>query len=115
MDYVERFKDLKVYKASRQLSWEIFKVIKYFPNEETYSLTDQVRRSSRSLKAQIAEAWEKRNYEKHFISKLIDADVEQLETQHCIETALDCKYPSGATSDYLRELYKSIGKMHNAM
>ena len=57
-----------------------------------YSLTDQVRRSSRSIGAQLAEAWGKRSYEKHFVSKLTDADGEQLETQHWIETAFDCSY-----------------------
>lgn len=92
MEYVKSFKDLEVYKLSRQLAKEIFEVSKKFPKEEMYSLTDQVRRSSRSIGAQIAEAWAKRRYEKHFVSKLTDADGEQQETQHWIETALDCSY-----------------------
>jgi four helix bundle protein len=89
MGYVRSFRDLEVYKLSRQLSQEIFEITKSFPKEETYSLTDQIRRSSRSIGAQIAEAWAKRKYEKYFISKLIDADGEQMETQHWIETASD--------------------------
>ncbi|MBC8504564.1 MAG: four helix bundle protein [Anaerolineales bacterium] len=66
---------------------------KFSPKGETYSLTDQIRRSSRSIGAQIAEAWAKRYYDKHFISKLTDA--EQQETQHWLETALDCGYNVG--------------------
>jgi four helix bundle protein len=63
-----------------------------FPKEETFSLTDQIRRSSRSIGANIAEAWAKRRYERHFVCKLTDADGEQMETQHWIGTALDCGY-----------------------
>ena len=76
MEYVETYKDLEVYRASRQLAKEIFSITKSFPRDEMYSLTDQIRRSSRSVGAQIAEAWAKRKYEKHFISKLTDADGE---------------------------------------
>lgn len=75
--------------------------LKKFPKEEMYSLTDQVRRSSRSIGAQIAEAWGKRKYERHFVSKLTDADGEQLETQHWIETALDCSYVSAEVATKL--------------
>jgi len=74
--YVRSFRDLDVYKAARNLSNSIFGTTKRFPKEEMYSLTDQIRRSSRSVGAQIAEAWGKRRYEKHFISKLTDADAE---------------------------------------
>jgi len=80
-----------------------------------YSLTDQIRRSSRSTGAQIAEAWAKRKYEKHFVSKITDADGEQLETQHWIETATDCLYISEKIADNLLERYASIGKMLNSM
>ena len=82
MTYAKSFRELEVYKLSRELAGEIFQISKSFPKEETYSLTDQIRRSSRSIGAQIAEAWAKRRYEKHFISKLTDADGEQQETQH---------------------------------
>ena len=69
MEFVERFRDLKVYQLSTELSKEIFELSKRFPKEETYALTDQIRRSSRSIGAQIAEAWAKRRYERYFISK----------------------------------------------
>ena len=105
------FRDLEVYKLARQLSLEIFKISKSFPKEEMYSLTDQIRRSSRSVGAQIAEAWAKRRYKKHFISKLTDADGEQQETQHWIETALDCDYLSTTHSKDLLERYASFGRM----
>ncbi len=82
MEYVKSFRDLEVFKIARQTSKEIFELSMKFPKEEMYSLTDQIRRSSRSVGAQIAEAWAKRKYEKHFVSKLTDADGEQLETQH---------------------------------
>ena len=90
MKKVTNFRELEVYQLCRQLSKEIFDVSKQFPKKEIYSLTDQMRRSSRSVGAQIAEAWGKRGYEKHFISKLTDAEGEQLETQHWIETASQC-------------------------
>lgn len=80
-----------------------------------YSLTDQVRRSSRSVGAQIAESWGKRRYEKHFISKLTDADGEQLETQHWIEAALDCGYLSNEVGGNFLKQCTSIGNMLNSM
>ncbi|MEP6795747.1 MAG: four helix bundle protein [Saprospiraceae bacterium] len=115
MEYVKNFRELEVYKSARKLSKEIFVVTKSFPKEEMYSLTDQVRRSSRSIGAQIAEAWGKRRYEKSFVTKLTDADGEQMETQHWIETALDCSYISTETSDSLLNQCASIGKMLNSM
>ena len=115
MEYVKSVRDLEVYKLSRQLGKEIFEVSKKFPKEEMYSLTDQVRRSSRSTGAQMAEAWAKRRYEKHFVSKLTDADGEQQETQHWIETALDCSYISVETARSLLDKYASVGKMLNSM
>ena len=92
MTYAKSFGELDVYKLSGDLAKDIFQISKSFPKEETYSLTDQIRRSSRSIGAQISEAWAKRRYEKHFISKLTDADGEQQETQHWMETASDCNY-----------------------
>lgn len=115
MEYVKSFRDLEVYKLARQLSGQIFELSKEFPKEEMYSLTDQIRRCSRSVGAQIAEAWGKRKYEKHFVSKLTDADGEQLETQHWIETALDCSYLSIEISNDLLTRYASVGKMLNSM
>lgn len=115
MEYVKSYRDLDVYKLSRQLSREIFEITKMFPKEEMYSLTDQVRRSSRSVGAQIAEAWAKRKYVKHFVSKLTDADGEQQESQHWIETALDCSYITKEIADNLLTLYSSVGKMLSSM
>ena len=119
MEFVESFRELEVYKLSRQLSKEIFEISKRFPKEEMYSLTDQVRRSSRSIGAQIAEAWGKRKYEKHFVSKLIPiaigTDGEQLETQHWLETALDCSYITTEIAKKFLKQYDSIGKMLNSM
>jgi four helix bundle protein len=115
MEYLKSFRDLEVYKLSRDLSKEIYELSKKFPKEEMYSLTDQIRRSSRSVGAQIAEAWGKRKYEKHFVSKLTDADAEQLETQHWIETATDCLYLTTELSVKLLAGYSSIGRMLNSM
>ncbi|WP_186756876.1 four helix bundle protein [Echinicola salinicaeni] len=115
MEYVKNFQELNVYITSKQLSQNIFQVSREFPKEETFSLTDQVRRSSRSIGAQIAEAWGKRRYERHFISKLTDTDAEQLETQHWIETASNCGYISEDKSKELLNTCRSIGKMLNGM
>ena len=115
MVFVESFKELEVYKLSRRLSKEIFQISRQFPKEEMFSLTDQIRRSSRSVGAQIAEAWAKRKYEKHFVSKLTDADGEQLETQHWIETALDSSYISPELASNLLKQYASLGNMINSM
>lgn len=100
---------------ARELSRKIFEITKEFPREEMYALTNQVRKSSRSIGAQIAEAWGKRRYEKYFISKLTDADSEQLETQHWIETAYDCSYLSREVSEDLLRQCSSIGKMLYSM
>lgn len=115
MDFAESFKDLEVYLFSKELSKDIFEISRKFPKEEMYSLTDQIRRSSRSIGAQIAEAWGKRSYEKHFISKLTDADAEQLETQHWIDTALTCGYISNDRYENLIKRCQSIGRMLNSM
>ncbi len=115
MEHAKSFRDLEIYKSARQLACEIYDVSKAFPKEEMYSLTDQIRRSSRSVGAQIAESWAKRRYEKHFISKLTDADGEQQETQHWIETALDCGYISKAQGENWIQRYASVERMLNSM
>jgi four helix bundle protein len=109
------FRDLIVYRKSREVSRIIFEMTKSFPREETYSLVDQVRHSSRSVGAQIAEAWGKRRYEKHFISKLTDADAEQLETQHWMETAVDSGYLDDEQAAKICDALGEIGKMLNSM
>jgi len=115
MKHAESFKDLLVYQKAREVAKEVFKITQSFPKEEMYSLTDQVRRSSRSIGAQIAEAWGKRRYEKHFISKLTDADAEQLETQHWIEVAEDCNYVVHAQVLQIINKLSEIGRMLNSM
>ena len=115
LPYAESFRELLVYQKARQLSREIFQITKAFPREELFSLTDQVRRSSRSIGAQIAEAWAKRRYEKHFLSKLTDADGEQQETQHWIETAADCSYLTPEQTAVLRKKCEEIGRLLGGM
>lgn len=115
LEYATSFRDLIVYQKARELSLMIFKLTKRFPKEEAYSLTDQIRRSSRSTGAQIAEAWAKRRYEKHFVSKLTDSDGEQQETQYWIETALDCEYISQEESKLLLEKCAEIGRLLGGM
>jgi four helix bundle protein len=113
--YANSFRELIAYQKSRQLAMAIFQTTKRFPKEEIYSLTDQIRRSSRSIGAQIAEAWAKRKYEKSFISKLTDADGEQQETQHWIDIALDCDYIDNTQADTLRKACFEIGLMLGSM
>src|SRR5216117_1651330 len=112
---VGSFRDLLVYQKVRKLAQEIFQLTKAFPKEEMYALTDQIRRSSRSIGAQIAEAWAKRRYEKHFTSKLTDADGEQQETQHWVSEALDCGYLSQDEAVKLNSALEEIGRMLNSM
>ena len=106
---------MKVYKMAFELQQEIFEITKSFPKEELYSLTDQIRRSSRSIGSNIAEAWQKRRYEAHFVSKLSDSDGEQAETQHWLDTSYDCTYISADDHKYLLEKCKEIGRMLGGM
>jgi four helix bundle protein len=104
-----------VYQKAREVSRAVFKLSKAFPKEEMYSLTDQARRAARSVGAQIAEAWGKRRYEKHFVSKLTDADAEQLETQHWVGEARDCGYISDTDARQLNSGLEEVGRMLNSM
>jgi four helix bundle protein len=113
--HAKSFRDLFAYQQARSLAKDIFEVSKRFPREETYSLTDQMRRSSRSVGAQIAEAWAKRRYERSFVSKLTDADGEQYETQHWLETAADCGYLNEAELKDLLGRCQRIGKLLGGM
>src|ERR1035441_6292587 len=115
LQYARSFKDLIVYHKARATAKRIFGVTKRFLKEEMYSLTDQGRRSSRSVGAQIAEAWAKRRYERHFISKPTDADGEQQETQHWIDTAADCGYLTNEEVGSLNRELAEIGRMLNSM
>ena len=109
--YAKSFKDLCVYQKAREVSRAVFRLSKTFPKDEMYSLTDQIRRAARSVGAQIAEAWGKRRYEKHFVSKLTDADGEQYETQHWIETAVECGYLDPGKGMVLIEKCKLVGRL----
>ena len=110
-----RFQDLLAYKKSFELSMLIFVISKKFRSEEKYSLTDQIRRSSRSVSANIAEATRKRRYEKHFVSKLTDSDSENAETQVWLEYALACKYIENEEFNLLTEKSIEVGKLLNYM
>ena len=110
-----RFQDLLAYKKSFSLAVKIFEITKSFPKEETYSLTDQIRRSSRSVPVTMAEAYRKRIYPKHFYSKLTDSDGENSETQVWLEFALSCKYISEPIYHELISLSLEIGKLINYM
>jgi four helix bundle protein len=113
--YARGFRELIVYQKARSVAKQVFEITKLFPTEERYSLTDQVRRSSRSSGAQIAEAWAKRRYPNHFIAKLSDADGEQNETQHWIETAVDCGYLNADRANSLNVELAQISKMLQSM
>jgi four helix bundle protein len=115
LPYVKSFRDLVAYQKAKALAKEIFELTKSFPREETYSLTDQIRRCSRSIGAQISEAWAKRLYEKHFVSKLTDADGEQNETQHWIDTAADCGYLNEKQAASLLKQCEEIGRLIGGM
>ena len=111
LPYAESFRDLLVYQKARNLALEIYQITKVFPREEMLSSTDQIRRSSRSVGAQIAEAWAKRRYEKHLVSKLTDADGERQETLHWIEVAADCGYLNLDQAAELNEKRDEIGRL----
>ncbi|MGB3760262.1 MAG: four helix bundle protein [Rivularia sp. (in: cyanobacteria)] len=101
-------KDLEVYKMSFESAMLIFELSKKFPVEERYSLTDQIRRSSRSVCANLAEAWRKRRYEAAFIAKLSDSEAEAAETQTWVEFAVQCKYLDVEAGRDIYRKYNSI-------
>lgn len=105
------FRDLIVYKKAFSLSMEIFFLTKTFPKEETYSLVDQIRRSSRSVFASIAESYKKRKYPNHFISKLTDADMENGETQAWLDASLACSYITQEKYTELNQLSEEVTRL----
>jgi len=107
--------NLKVYQKAFGLAMKIFEESKQFPKEEKYSLTDQMRRSSRSVSANIAEAYRKRKYPAHFLSKLSDADMENTETQVWLEFSISCKYFSKPTYESFLTDSQEIGRMIDYM
>ena len=122
---INSVRDLEVYKLAFESAMEIFEVSKSFPKEEIYSLTDQIRRSSRSVCVNLAEGWRKRRYKAVFVNKLTDAEQEAAETQTWLEFALKCKYMNNETlhfespqARYLLEVfingkYSKIGSIPN--
>jgi four helix bundle protein len=108
-------RDLKVYQLAYSLAMHIFKDSRTFPQEERYSLTSQIRRSSRSVAANIAEGFRKRQYPSMFVSKLADSDAEATETQVWLDFARDCGYLSPQQHDDLVARYEEIGRMLHAM
>ena len=108
-------KDLAVYKAAYNLAMEIFELSKGFPPEERYGLTTQIRRSSRSVCLNLREAWAKRRYEAHFVSKLTDSDGENSETDSSLDFARDCKYISPEEHQALVSKCAEIGRMLSGM
>jgi four helix bundle protein len=109
------FRELRVYQAAFALQQEIFLETRAFPAEERYSLTDQLRRASRSVGANLAEAWQKRRYPAHFLSKLTDADSELAETEHWLSTARACDYLSESQHQRLSDQSRQVGAMLGAM
>jgi len=109
------FRELLAYQKAFDLSMEIFILSKSFPSEEKYSLTDQIRRSSRSVCANIAEAYRKRRYVNHFISKLTDSDAENSETNVWLEFSLKCSYISQEKYSDLSTRNIEVGKIINYM
>jgi four helix bundle protein len=109
------FMGLTVYKLAYKLAMEVFEVSKKFPKEETYSLTDQIRRSSRSVCSNLAEGYRKRRYPKHFSSKMTDADGECSETMVWLFFSRDCNYIDSKTVDRLFKQYEEVGRMLGGM
>jgi four helix bundle protein len=112
MEKIKVHRDLEVYQIAFQSAMDIFEISKKFPTEERYSLTDQVRRSSRSVCANLGEAWRKRRYKAAFIAKLSDSESEAAETQIWIEFAVKCNYLDREEGRRLYLNYNSIiGKL----
>ena len=108
-------KELKVYEAAHDLAMKIFDVSKHFPPDERYALTTQIRRSSRSTCLNLREAWAKRRYEAHFVSKLTDCDGENSETDSSLDFARDCQYITQEQHAALVALCREVGKMLGSM
>ena len=109
MTIARSFRDLRTYQMARDGASRVFDLTKGFPKEERYSLTDQVRRSSRAVKALLAEAWARRRYRAVFVNKIDESLGEATETQSWLDDALDCGYIDAETHKELDELYQAIG------
>jgi four helix bundle protein len=108
MEHIRSYKDLRVYKAAIDAAMRIFEITRRFPLEERFSMTDQMRRASRSVCSNIGEAWRKRRYPAHFVSKLSDSEGEASETQVWLELAVRCKYISDTEAAELDKTYDGI-------
>jgi four helix bundle protein len=108
-------KDLDVYKRAYELAMTIFRLTKAFPDEERFALMSQIRRSSRSVCLNLREAWAKRRYEAHFVSKLTDCDGENSETDSALDFAKDCEYITAERHKELSDLSRQIGRMLGSM
>ena len=115
MAIIRGFRDLDVYVLAREQARKIFVVSKSFPKEERFSLTDQIRRSSRAVNAMIAEAWARRRYPAAFINKIDEAMGEAMETQAWLDHALDCDYLDRNQYRALDEVWQKVGAMLNRM
>ena len=115
MAIIKSFRDLNVYNMGREQARRIFQISKSFPKEERYSLTDQIRRSSRAVNAMIAEAWARRRYLAAFVNKIDEALGEAMETQAWLDHALDCEYIGHKEHRELDDAWQSIGGMLNRM
>ncbi len=114
MSNIRDFRELDVYKLAMELAMRIFELTKDFPKEERYSLTDQIRRSSRSVCANIAEAWRKRRYPNAFSSKLSDSEAEAAETQVWLEFSVKCSYLAPSVGNEISAAYDNVlGKLVN--
>ena len=115
MTFSRGFRDLKVYQLAFNLAMEIFYESKKFPSEEKYSLTDQIRRASRSVPSNIGEGYRKKRYPKMFVSKIADADGEATETHVWLDFAYECGYLSQNRQLELRQGYEEVGRMLGGM
>ena len=109
------YRDLKVYQLAYKLAMELFHETQAFPKDEKYSLVDQIRRSSRSVPANIAEAWKKRDYPKVFVHKISDAAGEATETEVWLDFSFDCSYLQKKQYNHFRQKYDEINRMLHRM
>jgi four helix bundle protein len=115
MAIIKSFRDLEVYVMAREQGKKIFIVSKSFPKEERFSLTDQIRRSSRAVNAMIAEAWARRRYPAAFVNKIDEAMGEAMETQAWLDHAVDCEYLDRNQYRALDDMWQRVGAMLNRM
>ena len=115
MAAIHSFRDLRVYQVAREAAQKIFEISKRFPPDEKYSLRDQIRRASRGVGSNIAEAWRKRRYPAAFVSKLSDADAEAAEVQSWLDSASDCNYINQDEFESLNDRYDHINSQLRLM